>query len=306
MNLLSSVYYQYLKENLLKLNPDFENIDIEKRTFPDGEHYWRIENSQDISGKPAIYVCGTINDEAILEAYNVACTLVRESCSSLHLVIPYFGYSTMERAVQSGEIVTAKNIAQLFSSIPPSANGNYIYMIDLHSTNMQYYFGENVHPIHLTTEPLIYKIISDIRSKEGGVVLASADTGCAKWIEKMSDHMGVEAAFIVKQRISASETVVKALKANVKGKNIIIFDDMIRSGGTIINAAKAYKAMGAKDVFVICVHGILIHGAVEKLKDSGVIKKLYCSNTHPHAQNIHDDFVKVCDVSDIILKGLKI
>lgn len=306
MNLLSSVYYQYLKENLLKLNPNFKNIDIEKQTFPDGEHYWRIEDSHEISGKPAIYICGTINDEAILEAYNIACTLVRESCSSLHLVVPYFGYSTMERAVQSGEIVTAKNIAQLFSSIPPSAQGNYIYLVDLHSINMQYYFEHTIHPIHLTTEPLIYKIISDIRAKEGEVVLASADTGCAKWIEKMSDDLGLEDAFIVKQRISGAETVVKALKANVKDKNVIIFDDMLRSGGTIINAAQAYKSMGAKDIFVICVHGIFIHGAVEKLKESGLIKSVYCTNTHSHAQNIHDDFVKIFDVSEIILQGLKI
>ena len=100
INLLSSNHYSYLKQNLLKLDSNFTDIEIETQTFPDGEHYWKITNPQAIRGKPAVYICGTINDEAIFELYNIASTLVREQCSSLHLVLPYFGYSTMERAVK--------------------------------------------------------------------------------------------------------------------------------------------------------------------------------------------------------------
>ena len=130
INLLSSASYNYMKENLIAQSPAFRDIAIEYNRFPDGERYFRIESSSYISGCPAVYICGTISDEAIFEAYNMACTLVREGCSVLHLVIPYFGYSTMERAVKTGEIVSAKNIAHMFSSIPLSAQGNYIYMVD--------------------------------------------------------------------------------------------------------------------------------------------------------------------------------
>lgn len=306
MNLLSSSNYLYLKQNLLKLNHHFKNIGINEQTFPDGEHYWKFDTPQILCGKPAVCICGTIDDKAIFETYNIACGLVNEGCSSLHLVIPYFGYSTMERAVKDGEIVTAKNIARLFSSIPLSAQGNYIYMIDLHSPYTQYYFEQNIHSIHLTTEPVIYKIISDICKKYKNVVLASADIGCAKKIEKMAEHLGLDDAYIMKQRISGSETEVKALKADVKNKNVIIFDDMIRSGGSIISAATAYKCAGAKNIFVVCVHGVFTDKAIERLKSSNLIKALYCTNTHPYAQNIQDDFVKVYDVSEIILNGLKI
>ena len=81
---------------------------------------------------------------------------------------------------------------------------------------------------------------------------------------------------------------------------------MIRSGSSLISAAKAYKSIGAKDIFVVCVHGIFVSGAIEKLKNSGIIKQIYCTNTHCRTQDIHDKFVKTYDVSDVILKGLRL
>ncbi|MBR1649189.1 MAG: ribose-phosphate pyrophosphokinase [Alphaproteobacteria bacterium] len=305
INILSSNKYEYLKKNLLQ-SGRFNDIDIETKVFPDGERYFRISNYELISGNPAVYICGTVDDEAILEAYHICSTLVRLGCSSLHLVIPYFGYSTMERAVKPGEIVSAKNIAHLFSSIALSAMGNYIYMVDLHSLGTQYYFEQNIHPIHLTTEKIIDRIIADIRTQTGDVVLASADMGRAKWIEKMSNRLGIDGAYIMKKRISGDKTVVEALNADVKGRDVIIFDDMIRSGSSIVNAALAYKSIGARDVYVVCVHGVFVKGALEKLQDSHVIKRVICTDTHCGTMSLNNDFVKVYDMSEIILEGLKI
>lgn len=306
INLLSSDKYNYLKQNMLEKCNDFVSVEIETKTFPDGEHYWKIADSEKLHGKPAVYICGTVDDNAIFEAYNMACTLVREQCSSLHLIVPYFGYSTMERAVKSGEVVTAKNIARMFSSLPLSAMGNYIYLVDLHSLGTQYYFEENLHPIHLTSEPVIDKIIADIRKQSSYMVLASADMGRAKWIEKMSNRLNMPGAYIMKRRISGSETEVEALNADVKDCDIIIFDDMIRSGSSIINAAKAYKSIGAKDVYVVCVHGVFTQNSLQNLRNSGVIKQVYCTNTHPNALANAGDFLKVYDISEILLHNLKI
>lgn len=305
INLLSSQSYEYLKKNLLK-SGKFNDVKVEYDRFPDGEHYFRIEDSSCIQGKPAVYICGTISDEAIFEAYNICCTLVREGCSSLHFVIPYFGYSTMERAVMPGEVVTAKNIAHMFSSIPLSAKGNYVYMVDLHSLGTQYYFEQDIHPVHLTAEPIIDRIIKDIRKKCKNVVLASTDMGRAKWVEQLSNKLCVDGAYIMKRRLSGEETVIEALNADVKGKNVIIFDDMIRSGSSLISAAHAYKSIGAKDVYALCVHGVFVDKAIEQLKNSGVLKAVYCTNTHAKTENIHDDFVHVYDMSEVLLKGLKI
>lgn len=306
INLLSSSGYQYLKANMLRHDGRFRDIQIDDQTFPDGEHYWKIEDSGKIAGVPAVYVCGTTDDAAVFEAYNIGCTLVREGCSALHLVIPYFGYSTMERAVKDGEVVTAKNIARLFSSIPLSAQGTHIYMMDLHSLGTQYYFEGNIHPVHLTAQSVIDRMIADIRAEGHSPVLASADMGRAKWIEKMSNRLNIPGAYIMKKRISGSETSVEALNADVRDRDVIIFDDMIRSGGSILNAAKAYKSIGAKDIYIACVHGVFVSGAVEKLKNSGLIKAVYCTNTHARTQQLTDGFVKIYDISGVIAEGLKL
>lgn len=306
INLLSSKQYEYLKAELLQNYSVFNDVVIDTRTFPDGEHYWKIEDSDNIAGVPAVYICGTTDDAAVFEAYNICCTLVREGCSALHLVIPYFGYSTMERAVKDGEVVTAKNIARLFSSIPLSAQGNHIYMMDLHSLGTQYYFEGNIHPVHLTAQPVVDQMINDIRAFGHSPVLASADMGRAKWIEKMSNRLNIPGAYIMKKRISGSETVVEALNADVKDRDVIIFDDMIRSGSSIINAAQAYKSIGARDIYIACVHGVFVPGALEKLKNSGLVKAVYCTNTHARTQQLTDGFVKVYDISGVVAAGLKL
>ncbi len=303
INLLSSNQYRYLKNSILKKDVRFFDIKVETQTFPDGEHYWRIEKPEYIRGKPAVYICGTVDDSAIFDAYNMCSTLVREGCSELHLVIPYFGYSTMERAVKHGEAVTAKNIAGLLSSIPTSAQGNHIYMMDLHSQGTQYYFENSIHPVHLTSWYIIKKMIADCGEN---MVLASADMGRAKWIEKMGNELGLDTAYIMKKRISGSKTEIVALNADVKDRSVVIFDDMIRSGSSIIKAAEAYKSVGAKDIYIVCVHGVFVDGAIEKFKKSGLIKKIHCTNTHVKTTLIKDDFIKIYDVADVIIDGLDI
>lgn len=94
-------------------------------------------------------------------------------------------------------------------------------MVDLHSLGTQYYFEKSIHPVHLTTEPVIDAIIQDIQTECNGIVLASANMGCAKWIEKMRNRLGLDCAYIMKKRISGSETIVEAINADVKNKILL-------------------------------------------------------------------------------------
>lgn len=301
INILSSDRYDYLKQRVLSCHSFFQNVDVEHLTFPDKENYWRIENPTTILGKPAVYICGTTDDSAIFDAYNMCCTLVREGCSELHLVLPYFGYSTMERAVKDGEAVTAKNIARLFSSIPTSAQGNHIYMLDLHSVGTQYYFETNIHPVHLSSWQVIKNIIINLGKD---TVLAAPDMGRAKWVQKMGIELCMNTAYIMKKRISGSQTEVIALNADVKGKNVVIFDDMIRSGSSIIKAAEGYKNIGAEKISVVCVHGVFVPNAIEQLKSCGLIDKIYCTNSHSRTTQIQDNFIQIYDISQVISDAL--
>ncbi len=104
---------------------------VERRAFPDGECYQRV--ASDVLDRDVVLVGGTIDDAATLSLYDLACGLVKYGAKRLSLVVPYFGYSTMERATRPGEVVTAKTRARLLSAIPPAAFGNRLFLLDLHA-----------------------------------------------------------------------------------------------------------------------------------------------------------------------------
>lgn len=133
-------------------------------------------------------------------------------------------------------------------------------------------------------------------------VLASTDAGRAKWVESLANDMGVNAAFVLKRRLQGDQTEVSAVNADVNGKTVIIYDDMIRSGGSIINAAKTYKDAGANDIYVITTHGLFIDNGLENLKKSGLVQKVICTDTHVNTQSISDNFLEVRSISELIVK----
>ncbi|HWZ04974.1 MAG TPA: ribose-phosphate diphosphokinase, partial [Mucilaginibacter sp.] len=222
--------------------------------------------------------------------------------NSLTLVVPYFGYSTMERAVLPGEIVTAKTRARLLSAIPRCNRGNKILLFDLHSEGIQYYFEQDLYPVHVYCKDLVIEAAREYGGDN--FVMASTDAGRAKWVESLANDLCVNAAFILKRRLKDDHTEVSAVNADVSGKTVIIYDDMIRSGGSIINAAQTYKNEGAGDIYVITTHGLFINDGIEKLKSSGLIKKLICTDSHVNTQTIQDDFVDVRSLAGLICEAV--
>ncbi|WP_345950050.1 ribose-phosphate diphosphokinase [Mucilaginibacter sp. PAMB04274] len=292
--------YEYLAKKLL-VCADFEQGILEVSQFTDGERYQRIISV--IENRDVVLVGGTVSDEATLELYDLASSLVSYGANSLTLVIPYFGYSTMERAVLSGEIVTAKTRARLLSSIPKSNRGNKVLLFDLHSEGIQYYFEHDLYPVHVYCKP----IIMAVARQYGGdnFVMASTDAGRAKWVESLANDLGVNAAFILKRRLKGDHTEVSAINADVAGKTVVIYDDMIRSGGSIINAAKTYKEAGAADIFVITTHGLFVNDGINKLRNSGLIKKLICTDSHANTRLFSDDdFVDIKSLAQLICEAI--
>jgi len=292
--------YQYLAEKVMESGL-FEKGKLETSCFSDGERYQRILS--DIENRDVVIIGGTVTDQATLELFDLASSLVSYGANSLALVVPYFGYSTMERAVLPGEIVTAKTRARLLSAIPRCNRGNKIYLFDLHSEGVQYYFEHDLYPVHVYCKDIV---ITTAREFGGdNFVMASTDAGRAKWVESLANDMGVNAAFILKRRLKGDHTEVSAINADVAGKTVIIYDDMIRSGGSIVNAAATYKNAGAGDIFVITTHGLFVNDGLKKLKDSGLIKKLICTDSHANTQFLTDDFLEIRSLSDLIIHTLK-
>jgi ribose-phosphate pyrophosphokinase len=237
-----------------------------------------------------------------MELYDLACGLSSYGARSLSLVVPFFGYSTMERAVHPGEVVTAKNRARLLSSIPAASNGNRIFLVDLHVDGITHYFEGSMQPVHVYAK----KVIKQAARELGGddFVLGCTDAGRAKWVESLAQDMGVEAAFVYKTREGDGDVKVSGVSAHVSGKAVVIYDDMIRSGASLLNAAQAYRSAGATAVWALTTHAVFPGEAVTRIKASGLIDKLVVTNTHPRALEVASSYVDVRTIEPILAEAL--
>ncbi len=299
MIVFATVSYDYLQEELCDL-VGARAGQIERRDFPDGEHYHRIRT--DVSEHDVILVGGTITDAEALELYDLGCGLVHEGAGSLTLVLPFMGYSTMDRAVQPGEIVKAKTRARLLSSIPQAARGNRIVMVDLHAEGLVHYFEGEAHPFHARA----HQVVLQAARRLGGddFVMACTDAGRAKVVEWFAVELGVPVSFVFKRRSERDGgTEVTAVSAQVAGKRVVVYDDMIRTGGSLLGAGRAYLDAGATSLAAVTTHGIFPNNALERIRQSGIFTGIVCTNTHPRALELAaqaPDYLRVESVAPML------
>lgn len=297
--LFSTRSYDYLKTSMLSLARNrgrFEAAPISWTPFPDGERGLSFAIS--LSDREAVLLGGTIDDAATLELFDIACGLVDEGCRSLTLVIPYFGYSTMERSTKPGEVVSAKARARLLSAIPKPPCGLRIGFLDLHSEGLPHYLEGDLRSDHLYAKPLI---LSAARKLGGRAVsLGCVDAGRAAWVASLARDLGVPAAFVLKRRRPGGKVEVVAGDDSVAGRTVVIYDDMIRTGASLIAAARAYRAGGAKEVFAVATHGVFTPGAVAAIEGSGVIAKIICTDSHPRAVASRSRFVSILSTAGLL------
>ncbi len=299
----STANYQPLAQAICDHAP-FQFGQLERKYFADGERYQRLLSS--CTNRDVVVVGGTISDDDTLELYDLASGVSAHGARRLTLVIPYFGYSTMERAVKSGEIVTAKARARLLSSIPNAAMGNRVILVDLHVEGLTHYFESDIHPVHLYAKDLIVGAARAIGGSD--FILACTDAGRAKWVESLASDLGVSVAFVYKRRTSGSETVVTGVSAHVADKIVVIYDDMIRTGGSLIGAARAYRDAGAAQIHAICTHGLFNKGSISTLSSSGLFASIIATDTHPGAEQAakrSNGFLTIRSVAPLLADALK-
>ncbi len=320
--------YAHLAAELCRLGGHAAG-EIERQFFPDGERYQRILTR--CHGLDVVVVGGTISDSDTLELYDLACGLFHCGAARLTLVIPYFGYSTMERAGREGEVVTAKSRARLLSSIPVAGLGNRVFLLDLHVDSVAHYFEGAVHPIHIDGAPFIRAAVTafgadgdgadenvDIAANanasantnmitDNSFVLGCTDAGRAKWVEHLAHELGVPAAFVYKRRLSGSRTEVSGVSAHVRGSRVVIYDDMIRTGGSLLAAAAAYRDAGAISIAAVTTHGLFVGDALERLTSSGLFSGLAATDSHPRAIELGRDhpLLTIHSVAPLLLERLQ-
>ncbi len=259
---LSKSIAKYLKSKLV-------NSSIRK--FADGEIY--IEINENIRGN-SIFIIQSISSPAndnLMELLLCIDALKRSSAKNITAVIPYFGYARQDRKVVPRTSISAKLVSNLITK----AGADRIVTVDLHAGQIQGFFDIPVDNLFAT--PIFARHVrKKIKSKK--IVCVAPDVGGTERARALGKLLNAELAIVDKRRPKPGQSQVMNVIGDVKNKTCILVDDIIDSGGTIVNAAAALKKRGAKEVFVYITHGVLSGDAVKKIQKSA-IKKLVITDT---------------------------
>ena len=293
--LLSTERSEYLSDliysHLTSQGFNISKLPIERSKFPDGEQYYRlgVASNFDLLGKTSIYVCPLTNDDEILEVVRVGQTLVQYGVRRRVFIIPFMAYSTMERAVKNGEVVTAKCTIQMLSSIGSVGNGNVFLLFDLHTAGLLHYFEGSCIRLEIYGQKILTKALPFLDFDSETYMFASGDLGRTAWVNAFAKANNTKVAFIRKKRTHTKDgnsvTEVCEVIGNVKDKHVIIYDDMTRTGGTLIKAANAYLERGALSVDVMVTHLAVIGEKEINILLNSQIRKIVGTNSHPNTQH---------------------
>ena len=241
------------------------------KRFADGEVY--VEINENIRGN-SIFVIQTTSNPAndnLMELLICIDALRRSSAKNITAVIPYFGYARQDRKVVPRTAISAKLVSNLITN----AGANRILSVDLHAGQIQGFFDIPVDNLFAT--PIFARHIKK-KIKLKNIICVAPDVGGVERTRALSRRINSSIAIIDKRRPSPGKSEVMNIVGNVKRKTCIIVDDIIDSGNTIVNAAKALVKKGAKEIYVYITHGVLSGEAVKKIKNSK-IKKLMVTDT---------------------------
>lgn len=319
MIIFATKKYETLKRQMLATGRFGKEADglLERKTFADGETYLRIKSP--VRHQDIMILGGTIDDTDMMEIYDLGCALAKSEARTICFVIPFYGYSTMERAEpESGEVVKAKTRARLLSAVPQAYQGNTVYLLDLHAEGMVHYFEGDIKTHHMSAKSCILSHIKNLNLKD--FVIASADQGRAKQIQKLADILEVDSAFISKRRYNDGRVVAQAANSDVSGRTVIIYDDMIRTASSIVEAIKTYEAAGAKEIYLYTTHGVFcspVKGGVKgecpkvSLSNLKIVKKVIYTNSHPQLHDpadlgsqVRPDLFEEIDISEHLTEEL--
>jgi len=230
--------------------------------FPDGEKVIRVED--DVRGRDCFVVQSTCEpvDEHLVELLIFLDCLRRASASRITAVMPYFGYARQDRKDEGRVPITAKLVANMITT----AGANRVLAIDLHAHQLQGFFDIPVD--HLAGELVLGKYFRDL--KIDNLTVVSPDVGNMKMASKYAAHLGGELAIVHKKRVSGSEVEAQEIIGEVRGRNILMCDDIIATAGTVCSAAALVKQRGAEKVYVGATHGVFAPQAFERLSKAPV------------------------------------
>ncbi|AFZ70337.1 ribose-phosphate pyrophosphokinase [Caldisphaera lagunensis DSM 15908] len=259
------------------------------KVFPDGESYVRLPCN--VKDSKAIVVQSLINpqDKSIIEAILLGDAIKESGAKDQILITPYLAYSRQDKVFLEGEPISIRGILKIFSDYY-----NILATIEIHKEDSLKFFNKKA----INIRPYTY-MAEKIGFDSKNIAVLSPDIGAIDRAKILSSYLNCEYDYFIKARDRITgEITMQTKELDVKGKDIIVVDDIISTGGTILKATQILKNQGARNIYVMVSHALLLENAEEKLFSNGV-NKIYAANTLPKKSKV--DYI---DVGPLIAKNL--
>ena len=269
--------------------------DCRLERFPDGEIDVKIND--DIRGADVFFIQSTappVND-SLMELLLMIDAARRASAERITAVMPYFGYARKDRKDEGRVPISARLVADIITA----AGVNRVLTADLHTAQIQGFFDIPVD--HLYASPVIKNYIAS--KNIPNLTIVSPDVGRSKVARAYAKRLDAGLAIVDKRRVDATSTEVLDMIGSVEGQNVFIIDDMIATGGSIVDAAKACKKFGAKDVYVACTHPILCGPAVKRLSEAPVSEVVVTDTISTEGKEFPG--LKVLSVAELMAEAIR-
>ena len=242
----------------------YEVAKVGYRVFPDGESYVRVED--DLKGEVAIVVqsCPPPQDKRVIELLQLIDASLRAGASKVIAVVPYFAYSRQDKVFLPHEALTSRIIARVVEAVGASS----LITVNVHSELVLSYF-ERIKALSVNAFPEIADYLASLGLRDPLVL--SPDKKRYPDAQRVAELIAGEAAFLEKKRdLETGEVTTEEKALAIEGRDVVIVDDIISTGGTIVNAAKIISKGSPKRIIAACVHGLYVANALEKLAAAGV------------------------------------
>ena len=243
--------------------------------FPDGEISVQLDHNIRGCDVFLIQPTGPPSNDNLMELLILIDACRRASASRITAVIPYFGYARQDRKDAGRVPITAKLVANLIVQ----AGADRVLTMDLHAAQIQGFFDVPVD--HLYAAPILDEYFQSLGVPAEEIVVLSPDEGSIKRSLTHVRELGGSLAIVDKRRSSATETEqANLIGGPIEGRTVLIFDDMISTGGSIVGAVEVAREHGARDIYVGASHAVLCGGAPARLREAG-IKQCVFTNSLP-------------------------
>ncbi len=269
---------------------------VQIRNFSDGE-IW-VKYTENVRGSD-VFIIQSTNPPAdhLMELLIMVDAARRASARKVTAVIPYFGYARQDRKDQPRVSITAKLVANLMTT----AGVDRVITMDLHAPQIQGFFDIPVD--HLYSSALYTSFF--LNKKMQDLTVVSPDVGGIKMARAFAKRLGGDLILIDKRRPKPNQAEVMNIIGEVKGRNILIVDDLIDTGGTFVAAARALRAAGAKEIYGACTHAILSGNSTSRIA-AAPVSRLFVTDTIALDSKIsRSKTIKVLSVADIFAHAIK-